>query len=71
VAARYLLNRRLNTCIAGVWDGLIRFFWLKQTTAGGASSWTDSQHLPGEPEGRGQNEKNSKDFEHIYCQLTG
>src|SRR5215831_677445 len=68
VAARNLLNRRLNTCIPGVWDGLIRFS-LAQTDHGrGGSSWADSQHLPGEPEGRRQNEKNSKDFEHIYCQ---
>jgi hypothetical protein len=37
----------------------------------GGSSWTENQHLPREPQGRRQNEKNSRDFEHIYCRLTG
>jgi hypothetical protein len=31
----------------------------------------ENQHLPRKPEGWRQNEKNSKDFEHIYCQLAG
>src|SRR5215813_8469414 len=42
VAARYLLNRRLNTCIPGVWDGLIRFS-LAQTDHGRGSVVTGGQ----------------------------